>query len=117
MLEAVEVAEQRRRPGAGPAGRVRGDRQNRRRQARHLEPGEVGLAEEAGAGEAWPVEGGEVVAEDAGPDEGLDVEVDDLAGPVELERRRRRRGQPASAWSGGTSSTHVFPGASCTSAP
>jgi hypothetical protein len=34
------------------------------------------------------VGGGQVVTEDPGPDERLDVEVDDLAGAVELERRR-----------------------------
>jgi hypothetical protein len=32
--------------------------------------------------------GGEVVAEDACPDERLDMEIDDVAGPVQVERRR-----------------------------
>ena len=62
--------------------------------------------------------GGEVVAEDPGPDEGLDVQVDDLARPVELEcGLGQSLGQPASPWPGGTSSTQVLPRVSCTSAP
>src|SRR5581483_3492704 len=91
------------------------------RQPGRLQPREVGLSEPPGAGRAGAVDAGQVVAEDPGPDERLDVEVDDFARPVELPRRRRdgrrRAGQPASPWSGGTSSTQVLPGASFTSAP
>src|SRR5258708_4019175 len=84
------------------------------------EAGEVG---QQGGGSGG---GGEVVAEDPGPEEACDVEVDDLARPVQLQGGGRDGGrragrwpvpQLASPWLGGTSSTHVLPRASCTSAP
>ena len=70
---------------------VGGDRQDDGRQSGRPEAGEVGLTEVAGAEGAGAVRLGEVVAEDAGPDEGLDVEVDDIAAAIEVEGRLGQR--------------------------
>src|SRR5581483_9500918 len=121
--EAGQVAEEGGGAGAGPAGGGGGEREDGRGQAAGGQAGQVGLAQPPGAGGPGPVGPAEVVAEDPGPDEGLDVEVDHLARPAEGERLGRdggggtAPGQPASPWLGGTSSTHVLPRVSLTSAP
>src|SRR5207249_11519642 len=56
-------------------------------QAGVAHPGQVGLGEEAAPQGAPAVAGGEVVAEDPRPYEGLAVEVDHLAGGVEVGGR------------------------------
>src|SRR5438552_18507289 len=91
----------------GRAQRVGGDREHHAGESGGRQPGEVGLAQPAGAG--WPgaVGPGQVVTEDPGPDEGLDVEVDDLAGPAQGDGLRGGAAQLASPWLGGTSSTQV----------
>lgn len=113
-MQPVDVGQKGGGPGAGSSDGIRGDRQDHRRQAGGPETGQIGLSEVAGVEGPRAVRPTQVVAEDAGPDEGLDVEVDDLARPVELEGGAA---QPASAWLGGTSSTQVLPGVSFTSAP
>jgi hypothetical protein len=113
-LQALQVGQQRGGAPARAADGIRGDRQDDRREAGGPQAGEVGLAQVAGPQRPGAVGGGEVVAEEAGPDEGLDVEVDDLARPVQLGGLGP---QLASAWVGGASSTQVLPGASLTSAP
>lgn len=73
-----------------PSG-VGGDREHHGGQPRRSQPGQIGLSEVAGPEGAGAVGLREVVAEDAGPDEGLDVEVDDVAGAIEVERRLGQR--------------------------
>ena len=84
-LQLCEVRQHRGGAGAGPPGRVRGDREDDRRQTGLPKAGQIRLAEVAGPERPGAVPGGHVVAEEAGPDERLDVQIDDLARPVEVE--------------------------------
>jgi hypothetical protein len=90
-VKACEVAEERGRPGARTAGGVRGDREHDGGEARRPQAGQVGLTEVPGTERPGAVGPREVVAQDAGPDERLDVKVDDVAGAIEIERRLGQR--------------------------
>ena len=94
--EAGEVGQKRRGPRPRGADEVGGDGEDHGGDAANLESGQVGLAQIAGPQRSGAVRLRQVVAEKPRPDEGLDVEVDHFAGPVQLERRRRD-GQPAAA--------------------
>jgi hypothetical protein len=87
--EAGEVREQRVPLLVTVGGGIGGDDPGGARDAGLDQAGEVDVAEEPAAERPGTVAPGQVVAEQAGPDVGVDVQIDDVAGRVERRRLPR----------------------------
>jgi hypothetical protein len=90
--EAIEVLAKYGGALRRAAQRIGRDRPDGAADAGFAQARQIGLAVEARAEEAAAVAAKEVVAEDARPDEGVDVQIDDVAFAIELDCLARQGG-------------------------